>query len=123
LYDVRNNTNIPGDFRFNATITKYAPAAFLLGQINQFTQGSGQFFVNRNNFYGLYFQDDYHVSRRLTLNMGLRWEPFFPWRSLDGRVMQFSPAAYQQGLTSKVFTNAPKRLLFPRDPGFPNCAY
>ncbi|HKA01980.1 MAG TPA: carboxypeptidase regulatory-like domain-containing protein, partial [Candidatus Solibacter sp.] len=123
LYDVRNATNIPGDFRFNATNTKYAPAAFLIGQLNQLTQGSGQFFVNRNNFYGFYFQDDYHVSRRLTVNIGLRFEPFFPWHSLDGRVMEFDPAAYQQGTTSKVFTNAPKGLLFPGDPGVPKWGY
>src|SRR5262249_24800125 len=120
---VRNATNIPGDFRFNATNTKYAPAAFLIGQLNQLTQGSGQFFVNRNNFYGIYFQDDYHVSRRLTVNMGLRFEPFLPWHSLDGRVMEFDPAAYQQGITSKVFTNAPKGLLFPGDQGVPKWGY
>jgi hypothetical protein len=123
LYDVRNLTNIPGDFRFNASATKYAPAAFLLGQINTLTQGSGQFVVNRNNFIGVYFQDDLHVSRRLSLNLGLRYEPFFPWHALEGRVMEFNPIVYQSGITSRVYTNAPKGLLFPGDPGVPEWGY
>lgn len=122
LYDVRNKTNIPGDYRFTATVTKYAPAAFLLGQINQLTQGSGQFVVTRNNFFGAYLQDDFHATQRLTLNIGIRYEPFFPWRSLLG-VMVFSPAAYQSGTKSTVFTNAPKGLLFPGDPGVPRWGY
>ncbi len=29
---------------------------------------------NRVNFYALYFQDDYRISRRVTLNLGLRYE-------------------------------------------------
>ena len=123
LYDVRNLTNIPGDFRFNASVTKYAPAAFLLGQVNTLTQGSGQFVVNRNNFIAVYFQDDFHVSRRLSLNLGLRYEPFFPWHALEGRVMEFNPIAYQSGITSRVYTNAPKGLLFPGDPGVPKWGY
>jgi len=123
LYDVRNLTNVPGDFRFNASVTKYAPAAFLLGQVNTLTQGSGQFVVNRNNFIGVYFQDNLHVSRRLSLNLGLRYEPFFPWHALEGRVMEFNPIAYQSGITSSVYTNAPKGLLFPGDPGVPEWGY
>ena len=119
FYDVRNKTNIPGDFRFNASATqKWALAAFLLGQLNQFTQGSGQWVVNRNKFMGVYIQDDFHTSRRLTLNLGLRYDPFFPWQTLSG-AMQFSPTAYQNGTISRVFTNAPKGLLFPGDPGVP----
>jgi len=123
LIDVRNLTNQPGDFTFAPDVSKYALASFLLGQMNQFVQGSGQFFSNRNNFIAVYFQDDFHASRRLTLNLGLRYEPFFPWESLDGRVMEFSPAAYQNGTTSRVFTNAPRGLLFPGDPGVSERGY
>jgi hypothetical protein len=122
FYDVRNQTNIPGDFRFTAGVTKWAPAAFLLGQINQLTQGSGQWVVNRNKFIGVYIQDDFHISSRLTLNLGLRYDPFFPWQELSG-LMEFSPTAYQNGTTSKVFTSAPKGLLFPGDPGVPRWGY
>lgn len=122
LYDVRNDTNIPGDFRFTASATKNGAAAFMLGQLNQLTQGSGQFAVLRNNFYTAYTQDDFHVSQRLTLNLGIRYEPFSPWRSLRGS-MVFSPAAYASGTTSTVYTGAPKGLLFPGDAGVPQNGY
>lgn len=123
LIDVRNLTNQPGDFTFAPDISQYALASFLLGQINLFVQGSGQFFSNRNNFIGVYVHDDFHASRRLTLNFGLRYEPFFPWRSLDGRVMEFNSTAYRNGTISRVFTNAPPGMLFPGDPGVPKWGY
>ena len=49
-------------------------AAFLLGLPN-----SGSFPRNANSFrtqhfYGLYLQDDWRVTTRLTLNLGLRWD-------------------------------------------------
>jgi hypothetical protein len=122
LYDVRNSTNIPGDFRFTASAAKNGAAAFLLGQMNQLTQGSGQFAVLRNNFYSAYVQDDIHATPRLTLNVGVRYEPFSPWRSLMG-VMQFNPAAYAAGTVSTVYTNAPKGMQFPGDPGVPRWGY
>jgi hypothetical protein len=122
LYDVRNSTNIPGDYRFTATNTKNGAASFLLGQINQLTQGSGQFAVLRNNFYSAYIQDDFHATQRLTLNLGLRYEPFSPWRSLMG-LMQFNPVAYNAGTVSTVYTGAPKGMLFPGDPGVPQWGY
>jgi hypothetical protein len=59
------------------------------------------------------------VTHRLSLNYGLRYEPFFPWEEIRGRVEQFRPSAYYAGITSKVYTNAPPGLLFPGDPGVP----
>lgn len=53
-----------------------------------FRQGAGEFKDNRNTFFGIYIQDNYRVNRKLTLNLGLRWEPAKPWRELKGRVEQ-----------------------------------
>ena len=117
--DIDSQYQEPGAFTFTADTTNSAPASFLLGYLRTLTQGSGQFFNNRNQFLGLYATDSYRVSKRLTLNYGLRWEPFFPWKELKHRMTQFNPAAYYANQVSTVYTNAPKGLLFPGDTGVP----
>ena len=116
---IRNGFQASGKYSFTSDYTNLALASFLLGKVRTFQQGAGEFKDNRNTFAGVYFQDDFHASRRLTLNLGLRYEPFFPQREIRGRVEQFRPDAYAAGLRSTVFTNAPAGLLFPGDPGVP----
>lgn len=96
-----------------------ALASYLLGSIRTFQQGAGEFKDNRDKFIALYAQDDFHVSSRLTLNLGLRWEPFIPWQEVNGRVEQFRASNYAAGIKSTQFPNAPAGLLFPGDPGMP----
>jgi hypothetical protein len=93
-------------------------ASFFLGYMSAFSQSSGQFQDNRAKFIGIYAQDSWKATPRLTLNYGLRWEPFIP-QTDDGRMGQFNPTAYANGLSSKVYPNAPLGLLFPGDPGVP----
>lgn len=116
---LRNQFHQPGAFSFTADVTNLALASFLLGNMRTFLQGNGEFKDNRVNSFGLYFQDDWHVSRKLTVNLGLRYDPFFPWKETKGRIEEFSPAAYNAGTVSQVFVNAPPGLLFPGDPGVP----
>jgi len=74
-----------GIFRFDANYTSNAGAAgtgnayasFLLGSPNQVWRD----FVNtvpalRMLFVGFYVQDDYRISKSLTLNLGVRWDLF-----------------------------------------------
>lgn len=121
-YDFRNPANVPGIFSFNADLTNWGLAAFMTGQINQLTQGMGQYAVIRGKYFGFYAQDDFHANPRLTLNFGLRYDPFYPVQNQTA-VMVFSQAAYQAGTTSTVYTNAPKGLLFPGDPGVPRWGF
>lgn len=116
---LRNQFLQPGQFTFTADVTNLAMASFLLGQLRTFRQGNGEFKDNLVNSFGLYVQDDYHVSRKLTLNLGLRYDPFFPWQEIRGRVEQFRADAYSAGLQSQQFINAPPGLLFPGDPDVP----
>lgn len=108
-----------GQFHFNATGTNNSLASFMLGYLHNFHQGYGEFKNNRNNFWAFYFNDSFHATRRLTLNYGLRYEPYSPWKEIKGRVEQFSPAQYYAGAQSTKFINAPPGLLFPGDPGVP----
>lgn len=116
---LRNQFLQPGQFSFTADVTNLAMASFLLGNLRTFRQGNGEFKDNLVSNFGLYFQDDYHASRKLTLNLGLRYDPFFPWKETRGRVEQFRPDAYNAGLRSQQFINAPPGLLFPGDPNVP----
>ena len=116
---IRNQFHQPGNFGFTADVTNLSLASFFLGYLRTFLQGNGEFKDNRVNSFGLYFQDDWHATRRLTLNLGLRYDPFFPWKETKGRTEIFSPTAYAAGITSQMFTNAPPGLLFPGDAGVP----
>lgn len=117
--DIDSQFQEPGAFNFTADVTGSAIASFELGYLRTLTQGSGQFFNNRNHFVGLYAADSYRLTKRLTVDLGLRWEPFFPWKELKGRMTQFNPAAYSAGTVSSVYTNAPPGLRFPGDSGMP----
>jgi hypothetical protein len=117
--DISNLFQQPGLFSFNATNTNYAAASFVLGYLSAFTQGNGQYFGNRATFVGYYAQDSWKVNHRLTLNYGLRYEPFYPYNEVENRLEQFNPANYAAGTRSKIYPNAPAGLIFPGDAGMP----
>ncbi len=63
----------------------------------------------------LYFNDDWRVSRRLTINLGVRWEPYVTVKEKRGELGAFRP-----GQQSTVWPLAPVGALFPGDTGVPN---
>jgi len=117
--DLDNKFFQPAEFSFDG-LTK-----FLAGTLSDysgnlaFRQGAGEFKNNRDTFFGLYIQDNYHVSRRVTLNLGLRYEPSLPWRETQGRVEQFRLPDLIAKTHSTQFPNAPAGVFFPGDPGVP----
>ncbi|HKV61283.1 MAG TPA: TonB-dependent receptor [Candidatus Acidoferrum sp.] len=92
-----------------------------------FQQGAGEFKANRDKFPGLYAQDNFHVNKRLTLNLGVRYEPAFPWSDTGNRWAQVNLVAMAADVTSKVYPNAPPGIFFApqngiSDPGMPKNA-
>ena len=65
-----------------------------------------------------FFQDDYKVSDRVTLNMGVRYEHSPPWHEVEGRIMHWSVADYNANVRSTMFPDAPRGETFRGDAGF-----
>lgn len=109
----------PGFFGYG-TFTFSSINDFLAGKLSQFQQGAGEFKNIRNTYPGLYIQDNFHAGRRLTLNMGLRWEPFMAWNEIKHRTEVFDIVqAVPGGAHSSLYTGAPPGLLFAGDAGVP----
>ncbi len=104
-----------GDFTLSGAVSGNAIADFLLGRPAQFRQGGGdpaKHFVN--HVFGLYLQDDWKATRKLTLNLGVRYELGLPYYDKQDRMASFQP-----GKKSSVRPAAPVNLLFPGDAGVP----
>ncbi len=89
------------------------PAAdFIMGLVSSTTFGNG---TNENAIqYDLYsyIQDDWRITPKLTLNLGLRYELPFPWHQPQGYAATFIP-----GYQSVMYPTAPTDLAFVGDPG------
>jgi hypothetical protein len=101
-----------GVFAFNGSKTGNAYADFLLGLPSTFTQDAPVRKTDNGAYLSFFVQDDFHVHRRLTLNLGLRYDLQFPFTDPQNRKL-----AYVPGQKSQVSPNAPVGLLFPGDPG------
>ena len=97
-------------------------AQFLLGQINTFSMSAPNPLVQQKYFINSYVQDTWKVTPRLTVNVGLRWEPSLPPGMLNKAAYNFSFANMLAGVTSKTFVNGPPGMSFPGDPGFQGLA-
>jgi hypothetical protein len=116
--DVNNLNTLPGQFNFSSTGTGDSIASFLFGYLFQMNQGTGQIFRPRGTFQGAYVQDSWKAAHNLTLNYGVRWEPFVAWRERDGRMGSFFPSLWASNTHSTVFPLAPAGMRFAGDPGF-----
>ncbi len=115
--DIANEFRRAGNFVFNGNVTGNAMADFFLGRIGTFDQGTGEYKNNRATYSALFFQDDFKINQRFTLNMGMRFEPTPPWHEVRGRIQQFTAQDFQAGVKSALFKNAPPGLLFRGDQG------
>lgn len=114
--DVVNNFTANGQWNFNsqAPFTGDSLADFLIGRFNTLRQGIGEYRQTRFNRMSVFAQDSWKLKPRLTLDLGVRWEPFFPYREVDGKL-----AAWRPGQRSTRYLNAPSGVVFPGDDSVP----
>ena len=84
----------------------------MFGTPNQINLGSYSVINLRQYVHSLYFQDDYRVSAKLTLNVGLRWEFASPLYERDNNYSNFDP-------TTNTMIKATSGSLFQPRPGSP----
>jgi hypothetical protein len=98
LFDTGSDrTNpLPLDYTGDATASTY------LGLVNYYVQLGHPWFQLRAKEYALYFQDNWKLTPRLTLNLGLRWDRWPPNRDISNLLTTFDPANKAVVLSSSL---------------------
>jgi hypothetical protein len=69
---------------------------------------------------GLYFADDYHLTKKLTINLGMRWEYYSPFVEVADRIGNFDPStatikvANRDGVDRRAGVNRDLKDFAPR---------
>jgi len=109
------NLNNYGDLGFSTsapTSTGNAIADLITGQVNSFEQDS-TYITHLSTWHTAVFaQDNYRITPRLTVNLGLRWDIDTPPVDAHNRTASFNP-----GQQSTVTSAAPLGQLFVGDKG------
>uniref|UniRef100_Q01TK2 TonB-dependent transporter Oar-like beta-barrel domain-containing protein n=1 Tax=Solibacter usitatus (strain Ellin6076) TaxID=234267 RepID=Q01TK2_SOLUE len=108
--------NTEGGFTFNGQYTGNDFADFLLGYSSQYQEAgvkdSGKW---NNQSWALYAQDNWKVSRKLTLNLGLRWDGIPHTYEANNRQSNFYPSLYD--LSKRAVLTADGSTISPSSPG------
>jgi hypothetical protein len=110
-----NTTSQGGQFSFSGQLSGSNLADFMFGQASRFSQGGGQFSSFIGGIYSLFVQDNWQVNKKLALNAGLRWDPFWPYTETHNRMNCYVP-----GQQSKRYPNAPEGEIYGGDSGCPS---
>jgi len=104
VQDLFNPTQ--GQSRFNGVFTGNSFADFLLGDVTEYRELAVQDHGYWNNVsWAAYVQDNWRVNRRLTLNLGLRWDGVPHTYEANNRMGNFYPSLYNSANAATFNSN------------------
>ena len=123
----RDHTSDQGVYTFTGQATGLGMADFLTGRLTSLNQLSPVQWTSRQWYIASYVQDVWKATPNLTLNGGIRWEPYLPLaigfgqgsKLREGAMYHFSDERFSKGIRSTVYPSAPVGLLYPGDSGYP----
>ena len=108
-----------GSWMFNGQTTGRGLADLLVGAVGSVEHGVPNLLIMDMMYAGIYAQDAWRMTDRITFNYGVRWEPFLGQQMLYGGATNYSLEGFRNNVRSQVFLNAPPGLTYPGDAGFP----
>lgn len=92
-----HETSLPEESRTGAGL-----ASFLLGYVDSATVTFPVDFRAYQAAFGLFAQDSWRVTPKLTVNYGLRWDLFIPLHELQNKISTFDPSMPNPGAGNKL---------------------
>lgn len=122
MFNAESNGDLafpPMTWSFSGQYTGNSLADYIIGRPNNFNVTTTIVDHGRSKITQPFVQDTYKVTRRLTLDLGLRYDYQTPWtESSPGGASSYSP-----GAQSTVYPTAPPGLVVPGDKGVPPGLY
>ena len=125
VFNANSNVAANPTFTFNGNRTSTIPGVpdgtglalsdFLLGLPSGFSAGTKSFLYPRQTYFSGYVQDSWKVTSQLTLNYGVRWEPFIAPYDGQGRHNYFNYDLYSSGYKSTSYPLAPVGTVMSGD--------
>jgi hypothetical protein len=108
-----------GNWNFTGQLTGLGLADLLMGRVGRLEHGGPAILPMEQWYTGLYAQDAWRMTGRVTINAGLRWEPYLGQNVTNGSVYNFSRDNFTNNVKTSQYVNAPAGLIYPGDSGFP----
>jgi len=113
--NVHPDAEFNGGFTFAGQETGNDFADFFLGVPALFNQASSEAYYIRHHYAGGFAQDSWRATKRLTLNLGVRWDGMTYWSEKYRQIPTFIPEEQSQ-----VYTQAFPSLVYVGDKGVPS---